>query len=180
MLQVVTQDKWSIDVELYGHCHRQIYSKFTSAAHPFQSTVGTLHPVHTTPMILLYAGEPMKKTNLRLQLFPQWTPTGEQTVKIRRRRSSDNDGVCSIPRLELVIPVWTLSHPSSPCQLTLLKFLHSTHLAEVPLTPALHASPLKVKLVRCGVCVCECGAGTRVEEGSGEWVMSMSGGYCNV
>jgi len=49
---------------------------FTSAAHPFESTVRTLHsfnvtllPAQTTPMILLYAGEPMKKTNSNFQVF---------------------------------------------------------------------------------------------------------------
>jgi len=49
---------------------------FTSAAHPFESTVGTLHslnvtllPAHTTPMTLLYAGEPPKKPNSKLQVF---------------------------------------------------------------------------------------------------------------
>jgi len=78
MLQVVTQDKWPIDVGLYGHCHRQSYFMFTSAAHSFESTVGTLHslnvtllPTQTTPMTLLYAGEPMKKTNSKLSVLPQ-------------------------------------------------------------------------------------------------------------
>jgi len=49
---------------------------FTSAAHSFESIVGTLHsfnvmllPAHTTPMTLLYAGELMKKTNLKLQVL---------------------------------------------------------------------------------------------------------------
>jgi len=77
---------------------------FTSAAHPFESTVGTLHsfnvmllPTQTTPMILLYAGEPMKKNEYKLSSVPQWTPTGKQTVQTQR--SSNNDGVCSIPHL---------------------------------------------------------------------------------
>ena len=76
MLQVVTQDKWPIDAGPYGHCHPQSYFMFTSAAHPFESTVGTLHsfnimllPAQTTPMTLLYAGELMKETNLKLQVF---------------------------------------------------------------------------------------------------------------
>ena len=76
---------------------------FTSAAHPFES-MGTLHsfnvmllPAHTTPMTLLYAGEVMKKKEFETSSVPQWTLTGKQTVQTQR--SSNNDGVCSIPHL---------------------------------------------------------------------------------
>ena len=105
MLQVVTQDKCPVDAGLYAHCHCQSYSMFTPAAHPFKSGVGintSLFECYITSCTDHTYDTPLcrrtdEKTNSKLQVFPQWNPTGERTMQTRR--SSTNDDVCSVPRL---------------------------------------------------------------------------------
>ena len=146
---------------------------FTSAAHPFESTVGTLHsfnimllPAQTTPMTLLYAGELMKETNLKLQVFHNGLQQASRQCRHRE------------------VPITTVSVPSHPTSIVsyscvncytcpydnswLKKFLHSAHLAEVSLS-LLHCFCLLSNSNWYGVvCVCVCKCGACVEEGSGE------------